>query len=510
VSGSADHARALLSAGRAREAAQAAGAIVMRRPRDTDALEVLAMALERTGQIERAIGAARRYVAAAPNRALGHQNLGSVLREGGHARQATDCFRKAIELKSDYTMAWNSYLYNLMFDSRFTREQVADERKRWGERMRARIAAAEDHPNAREPDRRLRIGYASPHFKEHAVNAFVEPIIHAHDRTAFEVFCYSDYAYADAATRRLQAAAHHWRAIAGRSDSDVLSLVRQDRIDILVDLAGHMDARRIAVFAARPAPVQVSYIGDQATTGLASMHGRISDAVVDPSDADALYTERLWRLRAFFVYQPWPQAAALSPLPAHANGHITFGCFNHSAKLSQELVAAWAAILNRVAGARIKVLTHEADPRAHWVLDEFARLGIDATRVEMTPRNWDLAAYTATLASVDIALDTFPFTGHTTTCDSLWMGVPVVTLAGDAYWKRMSAATLSAIGCADLVTASSDGYVETAAALAHGSGRLSQLRNELRGMMAALTDASRFTRELESAYRAMWRQWCAQ
>ncbi|MBY0509054.1 MAG: glycosyltransferase, partial [Rhodospirillaceae bacterium] len=364
-----------------------------------------------------------------------------------------------------------------------------------------------------DPTRRLRVGYVSPDFRRHSVSFFVEPLLAAHDAEAVEVFCYADVAHGDAVTARLKAAAHHWRDSHNLRGAALLNLIREDRIDILVDLAGHTKGNRLAVFARRAAPVQVTAWGYPATTGLPAMDYRLCDAVTDPaSEADAWAVETLVRLSpGLHCYAPPADAPPVAPLPALAAGHVTFGSFNKLAKISPWTVALWSAALKAVPGSRLLLKTKplaEAETRAR-IEHMFAVQGIAAGRLDL--RGWvpgdhgHLDLYN----QVDIALDTAPYNGTTTTCEALWMGVPVLTVAGRGHAARVGASLLTQANMADWIVPE-DEFAARAAAFAADPGGLDKLRKTLRAKAAAsaLCDAAAHARGLETAYRAMWRKAC--
>jgi predicted O-linked N-acetylglucosamine transferase (SPINDLY family) len=389
---------------------------------------------------------------------------------------------------------------------------VFAEHRAWSARHAEGLtAAAAPHPNDRSLERRLRVGYVSAHFRNHAVNFFVEPILASHDRSRFEVFCYSNVEFPDHVTAQLQTAVDHWRPIRNEPDDRVAQLIRDDAIDILIDLTGHIGENRLLVFALKPAPVQVTYIGYQNTTGMSAMDYRLTDERADPPGVtDRYYTERLVRLpRAFFCYQPG-EAPAVSPSPANERGHVTFGSFNLFAKVNAQVIATWIEILARVPDSRLWVLANQGGYAEQKFAEQARARGVDPARVEIHARR-PRAEYLRLVSGVDIALDPFPFNGHTTTCDAIWMGVPVVMLEGDAYASRFGGSVLANVGLGELIANSPDQYVDIAVALANDGDKLARLRAELRPRMAAspLMDFVGFTRNLEAAYRQMWADWCA-
>ncbi|MBX7200193.1 MAG: tetratricopeptide repeat protein, partial [Rhodospirillaceae bacterium] len=380
---------------------------------------------------------------------------------------------------------------------------VAAEHRAWG----AAIAPAPPLPPADpDPARRLRVGYVSPDFRRHSVAFFLAPFIGAHDRRAVEVFCYADVVKADMVTDALRSEAEHWRAVHGWSDEKLAAHIKADRIDILVDLAGHTQGNRLSVFARRTAPIQVTGIGYPATTGLAAMDYRLCDAVTDPPGADAFCTEHLMRLApGLHCYAPLP-APEPGPLPALTAGHVTFGSFNKLAKISDATVTLWSRVLSAAPGSRLlvkaKALTEPVTRER--LAARFAVLGIARDRLDLQgwlPGDGD---HMGLYNRVDIALDTVPYNGTTTTCEALWMGVPVLTLAGRSHAARVSASLLIAAGLPEWIANTPEEFA--AKARAADIAALAKLRASLREKvrMSPLCDAAAHARGLEAAYRAMW------
>jgi predicted O-linked N-acetylglucosamine transferase (SPINDLY family) len=366
------------------------------------------------------------------------------------------------------------------------------------------------HANSRDADRRLRIGYVSADFRDHAVGRNVLPLLREHDHRQMEIFCYSNVVRADALTDQLRRYADAWRGIVGLSDSQAATLIRQDGIDILVDLALHTAKKGLTVFAHKPAPVQVTYLGYCSSTGMDAMDYRLSDPYLDPSDSDlSIYTEQTIRLpETYWCYSVAGPTPEPSRPPAAAAGYVTFGCLNNFAKVSPAL-DLWAEILQSVPRSRLIVHSY---PGAHLdaVRERFAGKGISPDRLEFPSRQpWP--QYVRTYGRIDIALDPFPWGGGITTCDALWMGVPVVSLVGRTAVGRGGASILSNVGVPELIARTPQQYVQIAKGLAEDLPRLAELRRTLRGRMQAspLMDAPRFARNVEAAYRQIWRAWCA-
>ena len=327
------------------------------------------------------------------------------------------------------------------------------------------------------------------------------------------VFAYSNGVHVDATTKRLRESADGWRDIVDTSDEALAGLIREDGIDILVDLSGHTGGNRLPVFARKPAPVQVTYIGYGTTTGLSAMDYRFTDQYLSPSDSREWCSEELIRLPGCFsCYRPSAEAQAVAPSPASTTGHVTFGSFNNLAKVTPVAVGVWAEILRAVPQARL-IIKYETFADAGQVArcrGLFAKEGVSVERLEFIPKTATHAEHLALYGRVDIGLDSFPYNGCTTTCDALWMGVPVVTLAGAMSFSRYGVSLLSNLGADDLIATTPEAYVEKAVELASDHKRLMALRAELRPRMAAspLCDAKTLTCEVENAYRSMWHRWC--
>jgi len=346
----------------------------------------------------------------------------------------------------------------------------------------------------------------------HSVGYFAQALFAHHDRDAIEVFAYEDVRRPDAMTKWFRERSAGWRSLRGLSDADAAARIYDDGIDILVDLAGHTAGNRLLAFAPRPAPVQVTYLGYPNTTGLPAMDYRLCDATTDPAGDDG-YVEELVRLpHGFLCYAPPPAAPAVAPAPVLSGAPPTFGSFNDLAKMNDEVVALWARLLHAVDGARLYLKTKalfDADARAD-LRRRFAAHGVDGERLELSGWVADLPSHLAEYARVDVALDTFPYCGTTTTCEALWMGVPVVTLAGARHAGRVGVSINERLALAEMVAPTAGEYVDTACALIADHERLRALRGGLRSRMrgSPLCDGAAFTRSLEAAYRDMWRSAC--
>jgi predicted O-linked N-acetylglucosamine transferase (SPINDLY family) len=487
-----------------------------RSPDDPAVQHNLAAALGQGGLPGEAIEHYRRALAIKPNYALAWKNLAVALQGQARLEEAIDAYRRAIALDPSMRGAYSNLLFSLTHSARHTPEQVFAEHVRWGVQYADHRTPERWRDDGRDldPERRLRIGYVSPDFREHAVSFFIAPLLRAHDRDAFEVTCYANVERADAVTDRIRGLPDHWRDVWGVSDADLVHLVREDEIDILVDLAGHTLSTRLLAFADRPAPVQAGYLGYANTSGVAAIDYRITDAVADPEGVtDALHTEQLVRLpHCFLCYEP----PASAPEPASrppAGGAVAFGSFNKALKLTAEVVALWARILGELPRSTLALKSDSfGDGQAATrFLDEFAAHGVAAERLRLLPADPSIEAHLARYAEVDLALDPFPYSGATTTCEALWMGVPVVTFEGVTHAARVSSSLLRAVGLDELVAQTAEDYAAIALRLANDDADRAELRAGLRERMRAspLGDAERSARDLEAAYRAMWRRFVA-
>jgi len=385
------------------------------------------------------------------------------------------------------------------------------------EASQAGVLASARRPfaNDRDPQRVLRVGYVSADFRRHSVAYFLRGLVASHDRERVRVYCYSNVERADAVTAEFQLLADEWRPVTGLPDEAMAELVRADGIDILVDLGGHTGGNRLLVFARKPAPIQVSWLGYPNTTGLQAIDYRLTDEIADPpGEADALHTEALVRLPGgFLCFRPGIAVAGAAVTPRDAGAdRMTFGSFNTLSKVTSDVIRAWAEVLNGIPGSRLLIKSEtldEAGARSR-ITGAFAAHGVEPERIELLPWIEDYAQHMALYSRVDVALDTFPYNGTTTTCEALWMGVPVVTLRGNRHAARVGASVLYHAGLPQWIAESEPGYI----ALATGSAadlpalRLSRPAIAERVRTSVLTNQARFTDELEGVYRRIWATYC--
>jgi predicted O-linked N-acetylglucosamine transferase (SPINDLY family) len=483
-------------------------------PEWPEAYSNLCVAWAELGRHDEALAAGERAISLWPDFALAYSNLGVSFQNQGLLDASIAAHRRAVACDPNNSGLHSNLLYALNFHPASTADSLLAEHLAWAARHAEPLTqASAPHENLRSAARRLRVGYVSPHFCEHAVNFFSQPILVAHDHERFEIFCYSDVGLPDDTTRVLEQHADQWRHVHGRTDAEVAEQIRADGIDILVDLTGHISGgSRMLLFARKPAPVQVTYIGYQNTTGMSAMDYRLTDAYSDPpGQTDRYHIERLERLpTTFFCYQPSSYAPPIGPLPAEKNGFITFGSINAFTKVTPQVLETWAEILRRVPEAHLVIRADMTDSLKRRLATTFAEHGVQPERLELVNR-LPRPRYLELISRLDIALDPFPFNGHTTTCDCLWQGVPVVTLSGQTYASRFGGSGLTTLEMHDCITRSREEYLEAAVALAADRGRLINYRATLRDRMAAspLCDFRSFTRNLEAAYRRMWRDWCS-
>lgn len=478
-------------------------------PRLRIALSRLLLEMHRHGQ---SLSHARRSVELAPNVASAHRQLGDVLDAYGAKTDALASYRRAIELDPSDHRAHSDLIVAMLSNPDYDAQKLHAEARAWAHRHAEPLRKyIQPLANDREPERRLRIGYVSPDFRSHAIQQFLVPLFRHHDATAFEVFLYSSVALPDQATQWYREfAGDRFRDIRLLDDIQAAELVRNDRIDILVDLALHSRGGRLRIFACKPAPVQISWLGYMGTTGLDTIDYRITDAFVDPPGSDlGVYSETCLHLpETLWCYAPLDAELEVGTLPALGAGYVTFGCQNNYRKVHPGALALWARVLQAVPGARIYLYAEEYARAA--VREAFAREGVESDRVEFGGRVSRLD-YLRRYQRIDIGLDTFPFSGATTTLDATWMGVPVVTLSGNSSLQRAGACIATNLGHPELIAHSEDAFVESAVALTRDLAGLSQLRAELRARLEAspLGNVPNFSRHIEAAYRAAWRRHCA-
>ena len=446
-----------------------------------------------------------------PEHPLAAGNLANVLAYQGRPDEAIGLYQQALRSAPQAAGIHSNLLLCLHYSGKVATQAIFQAHREWAALYGRGVQPYAWSPAAFKVSGRLRIGYVSPDLREHSVAYFLEPLLSGHDRSKYAIFCYADLGAQDATTARLAGQVDGVRYTHGLSDDQVAALIRQDGIGVLVDLAGHTENNRLPVFLRRPAPVQMTYLGYPDTTGLDSVDFRITDRWADPpGQTEPLHTERLLRLGSGFLrFSPPQEAPEPGALPFDAAGYITFGSFNALTKITPSMLVLWAGLLKQLPGGRLLIKNRQlTDPRLRERLRQYyAALGISGERIQLFGRT-SKSEHLAACAGVDIALDTYPYNGTTTSCDSLWMGIPVITLAGTTHVSRVGLSLLARVGLEEFVAHDEQHYTATALALAGDTQRLRALRAGLRERMkSTLCDAGSFCREIEAGYESAWNAW---
>jgi protein O-GlcNAc transferase len=496
--------------------------------------------LKDAGRLDEAAAAYRAAIAIRPDLVEAHNNLGTASKEVGDLDGAMAAYRQAYALRPDPRTASN-LLYLLWFHPAYDAAQIRDEHLAWGRsimeslsrtsgatvvpplppgegwgegrgRGTSHFPSRQSSPGGRgsgapAKEARLKIGYVSADFRQHVVGYNLLPLFREYDRARFEIHCYSNVARPDSMTAQFQSLASAWRDISALGDVDAAGLIASDRIDILLDLSLHMSGNRLPVFARKPAPVQATFAGYPGTTGLPTIDYRITDPYLDPPEnPDEFYSERSIRLpHSFWCYQPLSPEPKVNPLPALTNKFLTFGCLNNPTKLNPNVLSLWAEVMRQTPGSRLLMMARPGSHRDR-ILGFLDACGVGRDRVRFVDFQ-PTDAYLRTYHQIDLGLDTFPYNGHTTSLDSLWMGVPVVTLVGRTVVGRAGLSQLSNLGLPELAASEPEDFVRIATALAADLPKLANLRTTLRTRMAhsPFMDAKSFARGIEEAYQRMAR-----
>lgn len=481
-----------------------------------DAHHNMGLVLLSRGENEAAIGHSREALRLNPDHIEAMQNLAKAYVNMGEIDRAIVLYQKIIGLAPDHSFAHSNLLFTMNYHPSLSPEQIFTEHCRWGEMhtpSRDKLLATRSNVQ-KTHHTPLRIGYVSPDFRQHPLAFFIGDVLAKHNRGIFEITCYSNVANPDSVTDNLQNLPDRWRKIHGLDDIEVCKLVRQDKIDILVDLAGHTADNRLTLFALKPAPVQITYLGHPSTTGLKSIDYRITDSWCDPPGMTERYnSEELVRLpHAFFCFHPPEGAPEVNELPAMEKGNITFGSFNNIAKISDNVLKLWAAILTSIPDSNLLMQAGGLSNTStrQRIYDYFKSHGVSKDRIKMFGHT-SFHEHLAIHHQVDIALDSFPWNGHTTTCNTLFMGVPVLTIAGILCAGRMGVSILSNLDLQELIAESPNEYVKKAVTLAGDLSKLQKLRSGLREKIlnSHLTDTNSFIKSLEEAYLSIWDRQCA-
>ncbi|HEV8014132.1 MAG TPA: tetratricopeptide repeat protein [Stellaceae bacterium] len=496
-------------------------------PLDVETLRELGTCLYDCGIASEAVDMFERAIALDPTNPNTYSQLGTALYQLRRWEEDQAAFRAALRLDPQHKIARANLvtcgLMHWLYEDAPTADDVYRRHREWGDAITTELAAtaaaeAAPFPNTSDPDRKLRVAFLSGDFKNHPVAQFFRPLLEQHDRNAIEIYCYTEKERTSDHTPVLQKLGGIWRIDSiDAPDAALRAQLRADSIDIAIDLSGQTAGTRLAALAIRATPVTATWLGYPATTGLTTIDWRITDALADPPGHERYYTEKLLRLPdGFLCYEPRvANLPAVSPVPALSRGGaVTFGSFNNALKLTPATIRCWAAILAALPTARLVLKAgYLADPALRSSLEiQFAALGIAASRVELRAHLTEMGDHFSAYGEIDIALDPLVYNGTTTTCEALWMGVPVISMIGDRHAARVGLDLLSRVGLSELAAADVDAYVALAASLAGDLPRLQRIRQALRERMrrSPLCDATGFARRFEAGLRTMWRDWCAQ
>lgn len=487
------------------------------KPNFSQSLNNLGVVYTVQGKMDAALSMIEKAIIANPTYAEAYNNLGVLYRDAGNISMAIKAYEQCLEIDPDSRNAGQNRLLAMNYIHEGHDDKLYEAHRDWGRRFMRLYSQYTSWDNPKDPERPLVIGYVSPDYFTHSVSYFVEAPLVYHDYANYKVIVYSAVVKADAKTNKFREKVLKkggiWKDIYGIDEKKVASMVREDKVDILVELTGHTANNKLGMMACRPAPVQVTWIGYPNTTGLPTIDYRITDLLADPPDSKQKHVEELVRLpECFLCYTPSPEAGPICPTPALSNGFITFGSFNNLAKITPKVLQVWARILCAVPNSRLVVKCKPfcCDSVRQRFLTTLEQLGLESLRVDLLPLillNHDhMQAYSL----MDISLDTFPYAGTTTTCESLYMGVPCVTMAGAVHAHNVGVSLLSKVGLEHLIAKNEDEYVELALQLASDITALSNLRTSLRDLMSKspLCDGLNFTLGLEATYRNMWRRYC--
>jgi protein O-GlcNAc transferase len=495
--------------GEVERAAQSFDEAIRLRPGFVAAYNNAATLMRTFGRLDEAEAHLRLALSNDPHHSPTCNNLGTVLKDQGSIDEGIDFLRRAIALDPCNVVAHSNLAYSIAFQAE-SPALLLEECERWSVQHELPLRAAyRPHDNDPSPARRLRIGYVSPDFRDHCQALFMLPLLSHHDHVSFEIFCYASVERPDGLTQRIASHADVWRDVRELSDEQLAQRIREDRIDILVDLTMHMANGRPLLFARKPAPVQIAWLAYPGTTGIGAIDYRLTDPWLDPTGSDAFYSERSIRLPAsFWCYDPLTDTPAVNALPALSNGYVTFGCLNNPCKLSDRSLSLWGQVLRIAGDAQLLLMAPEGAARAR-LTTRLEQHGIAAQRVRFVPFQ-PRVDYLRTYHQIDVGLDTFPYNGHTTSLDSYWMGVPVVTRVGNTAAGRAGLSQSMNLDLGELVAHGDADFVDTAVRLARDLPLLSRLREGLRARLTAspLMDGARFTADVEKVYRQVWRNWC--
>lgn len=483
--------------------------LLRQEPTRADRYIALGRVLSKQRRYAEAIAAFEQAIALEPKNVVVTTPLVEALAALGRVDETIAQLERAITIAPALVTEHASLVFQTTFSSCSDVEKLAAARRFSDRHAAPLVAKQKPHPHARDPERRLRIGYVSPDFRRHVQRLFTLPVFSHHDHGAHEIVCYSSVKAPDEYTARIKAKSDEWHDVARLNDAQLAQKIRDDRIDVLVDLTMHMVHGRLRTFAEKPAPVQITWLAYPGTTGLSGMDYRITDPFLDPPGAPLPYSEKsLWLPHSFWCYGPDYEGSVAEP-PQRRAGHITFGCLNNFMKVNRATLELWAKVLVANVGSRLLMLAPE-DWARDFVREVLGESGVDPERVEFVDFQ-SREKYLETYGRIDIALDTLPYPGHTTSLDAYWMGVPVVTLIGQTIVGRAGLSLASNLNLLDWVAREPAELVRIATRFANQPAHLAALRGELRQRLRSspLMDARGFAGHLEAAYRQAWREYCA-
>lgn len=505
---------ALSRAGKSEDAITAFKRAIEIDPKHAAAYINLANLLSRGGRLDESIDLCRRAIAIGMHAAPAYVNMGVALHIQGRMDEGNAAFEQGIALDPTQAKSAENLLAGMCYTTRKSPQAILDAHVSWARRFADPFTpASPTFANDRNPNRKLRIAYISPDLKRHSVAYFLEPILESHDRANFEITAYSNTDGPDDVSLRLQNLCDHWRDVVPMTDEELAAQIRADGIDVLIDLAGHTVGNRLLALARKPAPVQMTYLGYPGTTGMRAIDYRITDALADPEgESDRQHSEKLLRVSPPFVrYRPPAEAPDVVDPPMLSNGYVTFGSFNKLAKAGPETIALWSKVLNAIPTARLimKSVGIQSDGAKRRILDTFRSHGIEPARLELIEATQPLAQHLGLYGRIDIALDTYPYHGTTTTCEALWMGVPVVSLLGETHVARVGLSLLSAVGKAEWATSAEADFVELARKLSGDGAGLTESRRGLRNAVKStkLCDYGNLARQIEGTCRQSFLAW---
>lgn len=479
-------------------------------PRKSELHFYLGNLLSEGGEFAAALSAYREAMAidAPPPGLL--SSFANALRQTGDLDQSIEVLQKAIALAPDDATIASNHLFSLQYSQKFSRQEKFAAHVAFSDRFETPLLGQwGNYGNDPTPDRKLKVGYVSGDLRSHSLAFFIEPVLQHQDRSRFEIHCYYAHPVHDDVSERIKGLADRWNHIANIADEDLAAKIRADGIDILIDLSGHTGHNRLLVFARKPAPIQMTWLGYQATTGLRAVDFRVTEESLDPLGiAEEVHSEKLLRLPSSGTFSPSPDSPPVNSLPAIDGRPFTFGCLNNPSKITDEVIVLWAEILKRAPAARL-MIGNSTPELAERISAQFLGCGIRAERIVFKSKV-SLVDYLALHNQIDLALDTFPYNGGTTTFHSLWMGVPIIAMEGDTSLSRVGASIMHGLGRSSFCAANKEQYIERAVHHAEHLEELQQVRLALREQMTMVTRqlSIEVTRSLENALRACWTEFC--